>query len=253
MYNGTTGHVYNFRNRNYALGAPILVFTSNQTNTASTQAKTLQVLATDKLPGLDSTSIVNASWTDITNRFTLSTGAGAIGPDTVGIGDLVSSAEDSLFLAFKYTGATGTPQPTWSITSYSVVNMLPQSGDYPPFNYTVSNLSGDASYWTKLLIAPSAAGWNASTSSLSITGGATTAPNNVAWIVSKPLYLGLVPPDVPSQIVQNINSATQFGPFTPSTPKPYTLAGTYKVTFLYFNDSIDDQKSDTTTIYIKVQ
>ncbi|MES2277195.1 MAG: DUF5017 domain-containing protein [Bacteroidota bacterium] len=236
LYTGDAGHNYDYRERFITGGKPQLSFTSAEQY--GLQTNTLQLLAINKLT-LDSAHIVSAAWKDITSRAILSTGS-AVASGTIDLSDLVSSPADSLFIAFKYTGVTGTTQRTWTITNFTVNNILPDQ------TYPISNLTSDVAYWTRVKIA-AAAGWaTPTTTQLQVTGGAATAPNNISWIVSKPLYLGRVAPDVAVSLL-NISSAN-----TPGYNYKYASVGSYTATFVIFNNSVDEQKTVTKQFKINI-
>jgi len=240
VYTGDAGHNYNYRNRSTVTGGiPELSFTS--TEQYGTQTNTLQVLATNSLAVLDSAHIVNATWTDITSRAVLAPSTTATNSGTIQLGDLIKNPNDSLLIAFKYTGATGSTQRTWTITNYIVNTLLPDN--------TLSSISTTATasaYWTKFHIAGSSANWAPTTSQLQVVGGAATAPNNVCWIVSQPLYVSQISPDVAVPI-KNIGS-----PNVPEYDYIYTAAGKYTATFVVFNNSAGDQKTVIKQFNIKV-
>jgi hypothetical protein len=239
VYTGDGGHNYAYKDRTFASGIPQLSFSSLEQY--GTQTNTLQVLATDSLAVLDSAHVVNARWTDITSRAVLSTGAtSAVASGTITLSDLVKNAKDSLFIAFKYIGATGSTQRTWTITNYTVNNVLPDA------TQSISSLATDNAYWTKFKIGTSTASWASTTSQLQVVGGAATAPNNISWIVSKPLYVGRVAPDLAVGL-KNIGTAD----LTTYNYK-YAAVGTYTVTFLIFNNSVDAQQTVIKQFNIKV-
>jgi len=242
VYPGDSTHNYDYRNRTLALGATQLSFSSAEQ--FGTQTNTLQVLATDKLPGLDSTLVVNASWTDITSRATLATTATATASGTIDLSDLVQGQNDSLFIAFKYTGAGGSTQRTWTITNFVASNALPDT------RYPLSNLSSDLNYWTKYKIGASTAVWTPTTTQLQITGGAATAPDNVSWIVSKPLYAGRVAPDLAIPLI-NINGYTNNAGAN-GYNYIYARPGLYKAVFLVFNNTAEVQKTSVQSFYIRI-
>ncbi len=242
VYTGDSSHNYDYRNRSQVLGATHLSFSSAEQY--GTQTNTLQLLATDKLPGLDSVSVTSASWTDITSRATLAASTTATPSGTIDVSDLVSGVNDSLFLAFKYTGTGGTTQRTWTITNFTVYNVLPD------VNYALSTLAADANYWTKYKISPSTAGWTSSTTQLQVVGGAATAPDNTSWIISKPLYVGRVAPDLSIPLI-NINGFTN-NATAAGYNYIYTKPGTYKAVFLVFNNTAEEQKTNIQQFYIKI-
>src|SRR5579871_5892320 len=151
FYPGDSTHNYDLRNRSNALGLTQLSFSSAEQY--GTQTNTLQVLVTDKLPGLDSVSVVSAAWNDVTSRAVLATTTTATASGTVDLSDQVQGANDSLFVAFKYTGQGGSIQRTWTITNFVVNNVLWDT------KYPLSNLSSDVNYWTKYKIGASTAAW----------------------------------------------------------------------------------------------
>lgn len=239
VYTGDTGHNYAYKNRTSATGAPQLSF--NSLEQYGTQTNTLQVLATDNLAVLDSAHVVTANWTNITGRATLSTGSATATPSgTIDLSDLVKGPADSLFIAFKYTGTTGGTQRTWTITNYTVNTVLPDGIQ------AISTLAGDNAYWTKIKIAPSTASWVSTTAQLQVVGGTAAAPNNTSWIVSKPLYVGRVAPDVAVGL-KNIGNANLAG-----YNYKYAAAGKYIATFVIFNNSVDAQQTTVKQFNIKV-
>lgn len=240
FYPGDTGHAYDNRNRNLALGTITLSFTSKAE--FGTQTNTLQLLATNKLNGLDSASVVNAAWTDITGKAALAGSATEVNSGTINLNDLVSNENDSLFIAFKYSGVTGTTQRTWTITNFLVSNVLPD------LSYTLSSLSMDISYWTRYgnVWNPANARWTPTTTQLRVIGGGGASPSNTSWIVSKPLYVGRVAPDV-SIALKSINNPDLTG-----YNYKYTAAGTYKATFVTFNNTAEKQETVVQQFYIKV-
>lgn len=237
VYTGDAGHSYAYKDRTSASGMPQLSFTSLEQY--GTQTNTLKVLATDNLAKLDSAHVVAANWTDITSRATLSTGS-AVASGTIDLSDIIKGPTDSLFIAFKYTGTTGGTQRTWTITNYTVNTVLPDGIQ------SISSLATDNAYWTKFKIAPSTANWVTTTAQLQVVGGTAVAPNNISWIVSKPMYVGRVAPDLAVGL-KNVGNANLTG----YTYK-YAAAGKYTVTFVIFNNSVDEQQTVIKQFNIKV-
>lgn len=241
FWSGQGGNKYEYRERAMQLGIPTLSFTSAAQY--GTQTNTLQVLATNKLPAMDSATVVNAAWTNITSRATLSNSATPVNSGNVNLSDLVSGVNDSLFIAFKYSGLTGSTQRTWTITNYMVNNVLPDNVS------NLSGLAGDANFWTRYgnVWSPANARWVATTTSLTIVGGAATAPTNTSWIISKPLYVGRVSPDISTATVKNITASA-----TTSYAFKYDAVGKYKATFTIYNVTPDDRKGAVKEFNIKI-
>jgi hypothetical protein len=240
FYSGEPGKSYANRIASTRLGTVQLSFSSKAES--GSQQNTLQVLATNKLPAGDSATVVNADWTDITSRVTLATSATVVPSGEADLTDIISGAGDSLFIAFKYSGVTGSDQRTWTITNFFVKNVLPDQA------YTAASLATDASYWLRYgnVWTPANARWAATSNDLKITGGKSSAPSNTSWIVSKPVYVGRVPGDV-SVGIKSINEPDKEG-----HPYEYEAAGVYKATFVAFNHTLDEQKSIIKEFIIKV-
>lgn len=240
FYSGETGKRYSNRTASKALGTVNFSFSSKAE--FGTQTNTLQVLAINKLPGYDSASVVNAAWTDITARAQLATSATVVASGNINLTDLVQGEEDSLFIALKYSGVTGSTQRTWTITDWRVSNVLPAQ------TIVLSTLADDVSYWTRYgsVYTPANGRWTPSATDLKITGGNAAAATNTSWVMSKALYVGRIPPDV-SVGVKSINE-----PDKEEYPYVYPATGIYKATFVAFNHTLDEQKSVVREVVIKV-
>ena len=240
FYPGDAGRRYEYRNRSSALGNTVLSFSSKAE--FGTQLNTLQVFAAVNLKGLDSVSVVNAAWTDITSRAMLSNSATVVNSGDINLSDIATKAGDSLFIAFRYTGTTGSTQRTWTITNYLVQNRLPD------VNYALGTMAGDGNYWTRYgnVWTPANARWTPTSAQLQIVGGGATNPGNTSWIVSKALYAGRVAPDLAIGI-KNINN-----PDISSYAYKYTAVGTYKATWVIFNNTVDKQETLLKEFYIRI-
>lgn len=240
FYSGEPGKSYANRKASYKLGKLALSFSSKAE--WGTQTNTLEVLATNKLTTLDSATVVNANWTNITSKAALATSATVVNSGTIDLTDQVTGEKDSLFIAFKYSGVTGSTQRTWTITNYVVNNVLPDQ------TVAISNLATDVSFWTRYgnVLSPAAARWTATATDLKIAGGTGTSPTNTSWIISKPLYVGQIAPDV-SVGIKSITEPAKTG-----YPYKYTVPGVYKATFVAFNHTLDEERSVIREVIIKV-
>ncbi|MBS1565252.1 MAG: hypothetical protein JST39_12735, partial [Bacteroidetes bacterium] len=130
----------------------------------------------------------------------------------------------------------------WTITNFTINNVLPD------MTYNVASLANDASYWTRYgnVWTPANARWTPTTAQLQIVGGAATAATNTSWIITKPLYLGRVSPDV-SIGLKSINNPDLTG-----YAFKYAAAGTYKAVFVVFNNTTKEQETIVKSFYIKV-
>ncbi|MES2775393.1 MAG: DUF5017 domain-containing protein [Bacteroidota bacterium] len=244
FYSGEAGKRYEFRNRVSALGVPTLSFTSSANFGA--QLNTLQVLATTKLPGYDSASIVNATWTDITSRALLATSVTTVNSGNIKLNDVIKNESDSLVIAFKYNGTTGSTQRTWIITNYTVNNVLPDQ------IYNLASIANDATTWKVVTNVPSPANarWVPGTANLTIVGGAATAPSNTGWIVSKPIFASRVA-DYGLGVKSINNPIPALLDLRPGYAYKYGL-GTYKASIVSFNATAKNQETAVKEFWVKV-
>ncbi len=237
FYSGEEGNNYEFRDRTTINGKPQLQF--NSYAQYGTQQNTLQLLVSSNFSGKYSPAeVTNASWTDITDRATLSTGANNTPSGIVDLSDFLAQKKP-VYIAFKYTGETGSTQKTWTITSL-VLDLL------KPNNTTIPVTDIASAGFTQVDIKNPAAKWSVSATQLRIAGGNGTADDNEDWVITKLLYLNSVSPDV-SVPVKNITQNVESFNYVFKQP------GTYKVVFLAANASADAQQTTTKEIDITIQ
>lgn len=241
FYPGVTGYNYDYRDRASLDSVnPVLSFVSERQ--WGTQLNTLAILATKSLPSLDSSDIANASWTDITSRATLDqTGAAAgTASGSIHLTDISPSPTDTLYVAFKYSGLTGSTQRTWTITKYSLDNVFADQ------NVNIAAIASESSYWTIFGAPAGGNNWKATTSQLQIVGGTAAIPSQTCWIVSRPMVVGSVVNDK-SIAIKNVSDAD-----ISEYDYVYSAAGTYKAVWVGFNETTKDKKSVVKTFYIKI-
>lgn len=238
FYSGENGHNYAYINRTTIDGTPQLQFTSYAQYGA--QLNTLQLMVSNDFTGTyDSTHIAQATWTDITSRATLSTGANNTPSGIVDLSDFLAQ-EKPIYIAFKYNGVSGTTQKTWTINNLTL-NLL-EADSVTMLPITTLATAG----WYQVSLKNPAAVWSISTTQLHIGGGNATAADNDDWVISKLLYLNSVLPDVAVPI-KNITEKVNSFDYVFSKP------GTYKVVFLAANASADEQSSMTKEIDLTIQ
>lgn len=237
FYSGEDGNDYANHERTTADGAPQLQFTSYAQY--GTQLNTLHLLVSSNFSGTyDSSSISQASWTDVTDRATLSTGADNTPSGIIDLSDILAQKKP-VYIAFKYTGTSGSTQKTWTIKNLTL-NLLKTNNKILP----VTDIASAG--WKQVSILNSAAVWSISASQLRIGGGNATADDNEDWVISKLLYLNNVSPDV-SIPIKNITQKVKGFDYIYSSP------GNYKVVFLAANATADKQESTTKEIDLTIQ
>ena len=237
FYPGTDGNDYAYKDRTMADGASQLQFTSYAQY--GNQDSSLQLMVSNNFSGTyDSTNVVQATWSDITNRAMLSTGQDNTPSGIVDLTDFLTQKKP-VYIAFRYTGDTGSTQKTWTIKNFTL-NLLKTNNKLIP----VTDIASAG--WKQVNILNSAAVWSISSTQLRIAGGNATAAENDDWVISKLLYLNNVAPDVAipiKNITQIVNSYDYV----------FTQPGNYKVVFLAANASADKQESTTKEIDLTIQ
>ena len=233
-YPGIPGFSYDNKDRTQGpFGVANMQFTSYRQYGA--QNNTLKILATTTLAGLDSASVVNGAWTDITSRATLSTGTDNTASGVINLSDITVQGKP-LYIAFRYNGVTGSTQRTWTFKNWFIRSVTPEG------TIVVTDLTSAG--WTVYGVAGRK--WTTSTTQIQIAGGDGAAPTNEGWIVTKPLDITSVPPDVSIPI-----KATGSGAMSSYAYK-YAAAGTYKAVFKISNNTIKEEKTILKEFWIKI-
>ena len=241
FYSGENGHRYQYRNRTSAPGGtPILNFSSYEQY--GTHTNTLHLLVSNNFDGnYDASAVDSATWIDITNRATLSTGQNNTPSGNISLSDFVSQ-DTPVYVAFKfadqYDGVVA--QRTWTITGLSLVNYLPDST-----SSTLLNLN--SSIWLGVPLINTSANWVVSTASLKITGGNASAPSNEAFAISQPVNLTTVSPDMGVPIKTYSDNPLSIYRYI------FTKRGTYTVTFDARNANIYSGTEAVKTVTVTIQ
>lgn len=271
FFSGEVGKRYEFATRTNAAGTPNLQFSSLRAT--GTQANSLQVLVSTDFKGVvtntvygtlardtaaTNANIAAASWTDITSRATLSTGATtAVASGVIDLSDL--SKGQPVYIAFKYIATAGTIQNKWTISALSVNNVLADGT-----TYTIANLNAPTTSFTNYGIATYAPGWAVSydlaknankyawvftdKTSLVITGATTAAlatANAEAWAIMGPVDLTRVTPDagVSLKIISSRLASYQYN---------YTTTGSFNSVFVASNNTANGTSTIVKTIPLTI-
>lgn len=240
FYTGEAGFKYINKDRVIGIGVPQLSFTTYRRNAnTGTQENTLFLYASTDFSGkVDSANVVAATWVDITDRATFSTGLDFTPSGIVSLEDFVS--EKPVYLAFKYVGYAGSIQRVWNVKNFDVVNILPGE---PASVLTNLNNAG----WTSLNLSGSIQ-WTISAGNVYFFGPASPATYiipNEDWLISKPLYLNKVFPD---KAIPLKNISTKLSTYN----YIYKTSGTYDLTFVASNANVNGEKSVVKSLKIEV-
>ncbi|KAI9432247.1 hypothetical protein F5148DRAFT_1295811 [Russula earlei] len=247
FYSGEVGKRYQYRNRTAAVGTPILSFGTKREN--GTQANSLSVLISSDFAGAagadTATTLSNLSkgtWTDLTSRTTLSTGAYIV--SNIDLSDVATQGKP-IYLAFKYNGYAGSIQNKWTISNFSITNNLSDAT-----SYTIANFNNGGSVYTNYGVSTYSPGfvatrvlnnyyWVVGTGTLVITGAtsAASAAPAEAWTIVGPIDLRKVTPDL-GVVVKTVSQSS--GGLTYLYKYPTT--GSYNATFTGGRISISDSQ-----------
>jgi len=203
IYDGTIGHEYRYRERT-AWGA--------QENSLSIKVST--DFAGDKY---DADEINAATWTDITDRFVLSTGANNTPSGTVDLSDLVAPGRD-MYFAFRYVGQAGTTQRQWTIRNFTIENEL-------PIGITQEVATTGTAGWKEYSFLNDSKKWTFNNDRMGIEGGNASSAENHDWLISKALDFTKIEPDQPSHTVK-----TRFQNMVRAHRVGYAEPGAYNLT-----------------------
>lgn len=248
FYSGESGHEYRYRDRlERESGKTEVEFISRVL--WGTQPDNLQVMVSSDFGGeYDSISVVNASWTNVSDRFTLSTAAGgAAGADTpsgkVDLSDLIVSGKPFYF-AFQYKGRkapddnpTAKTQRTWRIVNFNMTATFEDSEVS-----TLANLSSAG--WIAVDVIKSVGAWAIASPVQFNPNGCLT--ESESWAISKPLYPNKTAPDN-GLAVKNYSQRRE------SFRHAYQEPGTYTVTFEASNANFNGQKTIVREMTITVK
>ena len=237
FYSGEPGANYDFKERTSAEGIPQMQFTSYAQY--GTQTKTLALLVSTDFTGeYTEEGISKATWTDITSEAVLSTGADNTPSGTIDLSRF-NTEDKPIYVAFKYTGATGSTQKTWTIKNFGIDLDMPDG--------TASSIANLVSAeWKGVNVKNPVKGWVISATQLQMTGGTADMEDNEDWLITTRLYLNKVSPDkgVP---IKDISERLDHFYYIYSKP------GTYKAVFTAFNAMGNKQESALKEIDITVR
>lgn len=254
FYSGEPGKTYELSNitKKDSDSTVINFATSTTAASATTQplsVNNVSILVSTNFSGkMDSASIKNASWTDITNRFVFATSTPTVQSKAARVDDLKVPGAP-FYVAFRYVSDTAkaTAMPRrWTVSSFGLRNH---------FGRVTTSLAGGATGTTlpflsggfvPFSIKNSNSNWAFASSSLTFNAAAVDALPDEDWAISRPFDLSLYPSDVGEGIKNNNISAIS------SFSYRFTTPGTYLVTFVAKNTNRNNIKEVVRQLSIKV-
>jgi hypothetical protein len=282
FYSGEVGMKYENTERTSGAGIAKLVFQTSLQKGVLTNGDSLRLLVSSNLKGYDSTSIVKATWIDITSRNTKWPSAISTSYTTSDSIDLTDFNKDSINIAFRYKGkrSATVAQQKWLIQGFSLLNILPdgtKTGLFAPPQIAVGTATSafantgwvEASLKNNTL--PGFNAWNVGAAN---TSAAKTAknPNGITIVTAYPITFdpGLTfdNPDNDDWLITskvNLKQVKQdFGvaiknatglmikKFDAFPSAYYKVPGTYTATFIAINQSIESTKKVVKQVTITV-
>ncbi len=280
FFSGEAGKAYVNASRILEAGSPKLVFQTNMTQGVLPNNDSLRLYVSTNLKGYDSASVVNATWTDISTRntkwpTTLSTTF--VTSDSIGLSDFNSA--DSINIAFRATGkkyATAA-QRKWQMQNLTLTNFLNDGSSTALFStfantsFVQANIKNNPA---PILTGTNYQAWNVGQAGVNAGNGtliisskvcnsngipiqtaypltfdpssASNVDDNDDWLITSAINLKSTKPDV-GTIIKNALAVT----LTNYNYK-FTKAGTYTITFVAQNNSMDVQKQVVRQVQITV-
>jgi hypothetical protein len=225
FFSGESGKKQQNANRTEAEGVPRLSFETSAQN--GTQVNSLAVMLSTNFGGTyNAEGIAAASWMDISNRATLSTGVANIKSGNIDLSDFRNA--ERVHLAFKFTGQqdAASAQRQWTIKNFVLNNTLTDGTMVPLF----ANIS--APNWLAVDVKNSNVKWATPTATqLLINGGPANTPDNEDWIITAGVNLKAIAPDLGTPLK---NMTTRMNSYT----YIYRTPGTYTASFVGANHTI---------------
>ena len=226
FWSGMPGHVYEYRDRLFTTGNKLLV--KFNTYQQFGVRNNLTVLVSNNFNGTyDTTNVKAATWTDITNRVTLSQGADQVQSGTVDLSEF-TDGNKSATIAFRYITTSLQTQNRWVIRTFNADNQAPDGAITP-----IATMSTAA--WKAVSFQNPAAVWSITSAQLLLQGSATALDDD--WVLSKSFNPNAAIPDKGEPIKNITVNLSKY-----VAANVYTKPGTYKVVFEATNASYQNDK-----------
>lgn len=243
FYSGLPGNDYAFRERTQVDDVIPQLRVTTQYGGGGTQTESLRLMVSSTpMNAITKEEILAATWTDITSRGLIATNPTIVQSGVIDISDLVTPGQP-IFFALKFEGITDPNRAAgnWIVPEFNAEAKLSDG--------TVLTIADRKNAgWAGVSVKNDANNWIVRANDLVIIGGGKNAPESEDWFVTRPLYFDKVSPDkaVPIQYISS-NKLTSFQ-FT-----GYNQPGTYLVTFVASNASVDEIRPVVKQLTITVQ
>ncbi|RXK86967.1 DUF5017 domain-containing protein [Filimonas effusa] len=234
FWSGKTGHEYQYRDRTFLEGNKLLLKFNTYQQFGTD--KNLTVKVSDNFSEVfDAANIQKATWTDITDKVTLSTGADQTPSGTVNLSDIFDGKKP-VTVAFRYvTTELKASQTRWVIRTFNLDNQNAAG--------TITSIATMANAGWKAFSFSHTPVWSISTAQLLMRGDNLGLDDD--WVFAKAVNPNAVAPDK-GVAIKNVSGLLD------GYAEPYTTPGTYKVTFEISNTSYKNHESALKEVTINV-
>lgn len=232
FWSGAPGNNYEFRNRTFTTGNKLEV-RFNTFQSFGVVAQNMSVLVSNDFNGLyDTNNVKKATWTDITSRATLSTGADQTPSGTLDLTEFIEGNKAAT-IAFRYVTDGIKKANRWVVRTFNADNIAPDGT-----STQMATMSTAA--WKQVNFLNPEKFWSITQSQL-LMMGVDTLPDD-DWVLSKSFNPNAVLPDK-GVAIKNIT--TNLRRYAPATDV-YKTPGTYKVVFEASAASYENQPARVT-------
>lgn len=230
FWSGMPGSVYEYRDRLFTTGNKLLIRFNTYQQFGIRNNMT--VLVSNDFNGTyDTTNVKAATWTDITNRVTLSQGADQVQSGTLDMSEF-TDGNKSVTIAYRYLTTVIQSQNRWVIRTFNADNQAPDGTITP-----MATMSTAA--WKAVSFQNPAAVWSITSAQLLMMGSANALDDD--WVLSRSFNPNAASPDKGTPIKNITTNLTRY-----AVVNLYTKPGTYKVTFEASNASYQNDKPAST-------
>lgn len=233
FWSGKQGHEYQYRDRTFMEGNKLLLkFNTYQQYGTD---KNLSVKVSDNFSEVfDAENIQKATWTDITDKVTLSTGSDQTPSGTVNLSEIFDGKKP-VTVAFRYVTTELKTQTRWVIRTFNLDNETPSG--------TVSAIATMATAGWKAFSFSHTPVWSITAAQLLMRGDNLGLDDD--WVFAKAVNPNAVTPDK-GLAIKNVAGLLE------GYSESYTTPGTYKVTFEISNTSYKNQESAIKEVTVKI-
>ncbi|HEX6428343.1 MAG TPA: DUF5017 domain-containing protein [Niastella sp.] len=224
FWSGMPGNVYEYKDRLYTTGNKLLM--KFNTYQQFGIRNNLSVLVSNDFNELyDTTNVKKATWTDITNRAVLSSGADQTQSGTLDMSEF-TNGNKSVTLAFRYITTSLISQNRWVVRTFNADNQAADGTITPMATMATAG-------WKAIDFKNPAAVWSITSAQLLLQGSANALDDD--WVLTKSFNPTAVTPDkgiAIKNITVNLSKYAAAG--------VYTKPGTYKAVFEATNGSYEN-------------